>query len=244
MPLTFEDAGFGAKRRWQCFVCGKQYEDYAGYKDHVVTDHEEGREWIKCPDCEAPVRDMKMHYAAKHPNRVLPKDCQTRVAVWFDHKRQKDGTKKPTARKTNFRKGSFTSQKCGRDFVYRSGLEEEFFNLLEEDADVESWAAEPFKIPYFWHNEWHNYIPDIRINFVDGSTEIWEVKPANQTDYEQNKCKWAAANNYCSNIGWDFIVMTEVGLGKFKHKIKKQRGELAELLAEIESRPEEPDRPL
>ena len=132
---------------------------------------------------------------------------------------------KPKARKPKFRTGTFVSQKCQREFLYRSGMEEEFYNLLEEDNDVVSFYAEPFKIPYFWGSEWHQYIPDIRVNFIDGSTQLWEVKPANQTQQEQNKCKWASANNYCENMGWDFIVMTEIGLGKYKTKIKRQRGE-------------------
>ena len=46
---------------------------------------------------------------------------------------------------------------------------------------------------------------------------------ANQTNYEQNKCKWVAANNFCINLGWNFVVLTEVGLGKLKTKIKKQQ---------------------
>ena len=83
--------------------------------------------------------------------------------------------------------------------------------------------AEPFKIPYYWKGKWHDYIPDIRVNYVDGSTEIWEVKPASQTDYEQNKCKWTAMNDHAANMGWRFIVQTEVGLGKFKNKMLRQR---------------------
>jgi rubredoxin len=227
MPLTFEDAGFGNHRRWQCFVCGHQYDDYETYKEHITDTHEEGREYIKCPDCSAPVRDLKMHYRTKHPKRIMPNNVQTRVAVWYDCKREKDGKNKRVARKGfNNRQGTFTSKKNGKDFEYKSGLECEFFECLEEDVDVESFAYETIKIPYFWKGEWHNYIPDIRVNFIDGTTQIWEIKPANQTQYEQNKAKWAAANNYCSNLGWDFVVLTEVGLGKMKSKLKRQGHEL------------------
>lgn len=225
MALTFEDAGVFKDRKWQCFCCGKNYGGYEEYKTHIVENHDQGREWIECPDCKAPVRDMKTHYKAKHPQRVLPTGIQTRVVVWKDFKPGKDGKPKGTVKRTNARRGTFTSRKCGLDFEYKSGLEEEFFNLLEEDTDVENWAYEPFKIPYFWRAEWHNYIPDLRINFGDGSTQIWEIKPANQTgpEYEQNQCKWAAANNFCSNVGWEFVVVTEVGRGKLQAKIKRQQ---------------------
>jgi len=111
--------------------------------------------------------------------------------------------------------------KC--EIKYRSGMEEEFYNLLETDGDVAAFAAEPFKVPYFWAGKWHNYIPDIRVNFIDGSSEIWEVKPANQTDFDQNKAKWAAMNDHALNLGWKFFVQTEVGLGKLRAKVKRQQ---------------------
>lgn len=224
MALLFEDAGKQRSRRWQCFVCGKNYESYDEYKAHIVEAHDEGREYIACPDCGAPVRDVKTHYAAKHPARALPKNTQLRVAVWHDFKVGKDGKgEKKTTRKPNFRQGTFTSKKCGRDFEYKSGMECEFFECLEADLDVTSYSYEGIKIPYFHKGDWHNYIPDLRVNFADSSTEIWEIKPANQTHYEQNKAKWASANNYCSNFGWEFVVLTEVGLGKLRTKLKQQQ---------------------
>lgn len=223
MSLLFEDAGLKT-RKWQCFVCGRNYDDFQSYKDHILEAHEEGREYLTCPDCSAPVRDLKMHYQAKHPKRVMPNGLQTRVAVWRDFKTNGD-KKKTTTRKPNFRSGSFTSRKSGCDLHYRSGLECEFYELLEADRDVTGFFAEPFKVPYYFRGEWHDYIPDIRVNYTDGSTEIWEIKPANQTHYEQNQAKWAAMNDQAMNHGWQFIVFTEVGLGKLKTKVKKQQQE-------------------
>lgn len=222
MPLLFEDAGGSGKRKWQCFVCGQHLEDYEKYKSHVLEKHEEGREYLSCPDCAAPVRDLKLHYKAKHPSRIMPTALQTRVVVWHDFKPGgKDGQKK--TRRPNTRKGTFVSRKSGTEFEYRSGFECEFLECIESDMDVENFAYEPIKIPYFWRGEWHNYIPDLRINFIDSSTQIWEIKPANQTNYEQNKAKWAAAHNFCTNVGWEFVVLTEVGLGKLKTKVKRQQ---------------------
>jgi hypothetical protein len=222
MSRLFEDAGKTKGRKWQCFVCGKNHTDYEEYREHIVTEHAEGREYICCPaeGCGAPVRDLKVHYRAKHPNRPLPQGIQHRVAIWRDFK--SDGSKKKT-KKPKFRQGTFTSKKNGRDFIYRSGMEEEFFNLLEQDRDVAGYHAEPFKVPYFWQGKWHDYIPDLRIDYIDGSTEVWEVKPADQTHYEQNRAKWAAMTDHAHNMGWDFIVQTEVGLGKLRTKIKRQQ---------------------
>jgi hypothetical protein len=224
MGLLFEDAGKNGKvaRKWQCFVCGRNYEDFQTYKEHIFQTHEEGREYVRCPDCTAPVRDLVTHYKAKHPKRVMPKGVQTRVAVWHDFKSGSE--KKKTTRKPTFRTGSFTSKKSGCDLPYRSGLECEFYELLEADNDVASFFPEPFKVPYYFQGQWHDYIPDIRINYIDGSTEIWEVKPANQTAYDQNRAKWASMNDHALNHGWGFVVQTEVGLGKLKAKVKRQQG--------------------
>ena len=222
MSRLFEDAGNTKTRKWQCFVCGRNLTDYEEFREHILTEHDEGREYICCPaeGCGTPVRDLKVHYKLKHPNRILPNGIQHRVAIWRDFK--PDGTKKKT-KKVQFRQGTFTSKKNGRDFLYRSGMEEEFYNLLEQDRDVAGYHAEPFKIPYFWQGKWHDYIPDLRIDFIDGSTEVWEVKPADQTHYEQNRAKWAAMNDHAHNMGWDFVVQTEVGLGKLRVKVKRQQ---------------------
>lgn len=221
MSRLFEDAGkSGGQRKWQCFVCGRNYDGYEEYKSHILESHEQGREYLGCPDCGAPVRDLKMHYTAKHPRRNMPKGVQTRVAIWHDFRPGKDGKKK--TRKPQFRQGTFLSRKSNCELLYRSGMECEFFELLEQDLDVASFYSEPFKIPYYWQGQWHDYIPDIRVNYADGSTQIWEIKPANQTQYEQNRAKWAAMNEYAINHGWEFVVLTEVGLGKLKTKIKKQ----------------------
>ena len=225
MALMFEDAGNSSKRKWQCFVCGRHYDEYDTYKEHIVDNHEQAREYIKCPDCDAPVRDIKSHYRAKHPNRKIPEGVQMKVAVWHDFKPGKDGKIKRNTRKPGFRTGYFPSKKAGKDLYYRSGTECEFYECLETDLDVETYFAEPFKVPYFWNKDWHEYTPDIRINYIDGSTEIWEVKPANQTgpEHEQNQAKWNAMKAHAEAMGWDFIVQTEVGLGKLRSKVKRQQ---------------------
>lgn len=225
MSLAFDSAG-GKKavRRWQCFVCGEQHATYEEYKQHIIDTHEEGREYIVCPTCEAPVREMKLHFEVKHPNRPLPAGVQSRVTVWYDFSR--DGKKK--ARKPTFRSGEFESEKNGALMHYRSGYECEVYELLEADNDVTSYSVEPFKIPYYYidpkgKGDWYDYIPDLRVNYSDGKVQIMEIKPATQTSLDKNKAKWAAANDYAQKMGWDFTVITEVGIGKMKVKVKQQQ---------------------
>lgn len=221
MFKLFEDAGKTPTRSWQCFVCGKQYKTYEEYKTHIVTEHVEGREYITCPDCQAPVRHLVSHYKAKHQSRIMPKNMQTKVAVWHDF--ASNGKKKKT-RKPTFEQGYFESNKMNKSlYYYRSGYEREVYNFLEADTDVSAYYAEPLKIPYHHQGAWHDYVPDLRVEFIDASVEIWEIKPASQTHYEVNKSKWAAASNFSENHGWKFNVITEVGIGKLKQKIKRQQ---------------------
>jgi hypothetical protein len=216
-PMKFEDDDKKGKRKWQCFVCGNQHGDYESYKSHIVAEHDEGREYLSCPDCKAPVREMRTHYAAKHPHRVLPKDGPMRVSVWFDFV----GNKRK-ARKPKFRDGFIVSNKNGgKELHYRSGYECEVYELLEHDDDVRAFHVEPFKVPYNFGGEWLEYIPDLRVDYMDGTTEIWEIKPANQTSLDKNKAKWLAMDHHATQMGWRFMVITEVGIGKLRQKLKE-----------------------
>lgn len=209
-----------AKRVWQCFVCGVQHYTYEEYQKHILEAHDEGREYLSCPTCDAPVRDMRMHFKVKHPNRQLPKDVQLRVGVWFDFKKGR----KRRARKPQFREGFFLSEKNhGMELHYRSGIECDVYELLEEDTEVLSFQPEPFKIPYCFRGKWHDYTPDLRVNYLGGQVAVWEIKPSTQTKYPKNKAKWAAMQEYANKLGWHFTVVTEDGIGKLRIKIRDQR---------------------
>ena len=110
---------------------------------------------------------------------------------------------------------------------YRSGLEMNIYECLEKLDEVLSFREEPFKVPYYYideggHGEWKDYIPDLRVNFADGHTEIWEVKPSDQTSLNKNEAKWVAMNEYAKQYAWEFKVVTEIGLNKLKKKVRLQ----------------------
>jgi TnsA endonuclease N terminal len=215
------------KRKWQCFVCGKEHSDFETFSAHITETHEEGREYILCPlgRCGAPVRDIKTHFRAKHPNEEMPKfNGPNRTIVWKDFGNKK--TKK--SRKPAFREGHFVSLKNnGKEFFYRSSYECEVLECLEQLNEVLAYDVEPFKdgIPYMYQGEPHKYHPDFSIKFNDGHIEIWEIKPANQTQLPLNEAKWAAAKLFCDARGWKFIVYTEVGIGKLKKVVKRRKGQ-------------------
>jgi hypothetical protein len=208
-------------RKYQCFVCGQNYEDFTEYKQHIIQNHELGREFVICPliRCGAPVRDVRAHFAAKHKNETLPKTCQMRAIVWKDQSSKKDGKLKN--KRPKFREGYLMSTKNGgKEMHYRSGMECEVYECLEVMPEVLGYEVEPFAVQYSFMGEIHEYNPDLKILFDDGRIEIWEIKPANQTSLPKNSAKWAACQQYCDTRGFQFMVLTEIGMGKLKSRIK------------------------
>lgn len=211
------------KRKWMCFVCGREFEEYDAYKTHIVESHEEGREYVICPlvRCGAPVRDVRLHFKAKHPSETTPKIGQMKALVWKDHSTR---TGKMKQRKPKFREGYLISAKNGgKEMHYRSGYECEVYECLECLPEIVQYDVEPFKIQYFFEGETHEYNPDLSVLFADGRVEIWEIKPSNQTSLPRNTAKWAACQQHCEARGWDFIVMTEKGIGKLKTAAKERK---------------------
>jgi TnsA endonuclease N terminal len=213
------------KRKWTCFCCGKQLLDPQEYKNHILQDHaaEEGREFIICPlpRCGFPVRDLRTHFKAKHPTeKEIPKKGQMKALIWKDQS-SKDGKLKQ--RKPKFREGYLISTKNGgKEMHYRSGMECDVYECLEAMQEVVSYSVEPFKVQYTFEGNIHEYNPDLSILFDDGHIEIWEIKPSNQTHLPKNSAKWAACNQYCQARGYNFMVLTEIGMNKLKQKIKNQ----------------------
>jgi hypothetical protein len=212
MVLPFK----GDRRRvWQCFVCGEDYETFNDFKDHIIKEHEEGKDYVLCPlkRCGAPIRDLRLHFKAKHPREKIPPGCQLKAIVWKDKKKNK---KKP-----QYKQGSIISEKNdGKEITYRSGYEYDVYGCLELLPEVVAYDTEKVEIPYFYDGKEHIYLPDLRIVFNDEDIELWEIKPDRQKHLPKNQAKWLAAREYCQIRGWRFVVITEVGIKKLKRKAK------------------------
>ena len=210
------------KRKYQCFVCGKLFDNYPEYKEHVVEKHEEIREYILCPlaRCQAPVRDLKLHFKVHHRTEDFKKvKGPTRSLIWKDFTPKGRGK----TRKPKFRQGSYTSTKTGRELHYRSGWEEQVYQLLDQDKEVVDFVAEPFQFDYIHKGKARKYTPDLFITFIDDRKEVWEIKPAKQTLSEQNQNKWHYAEKACECRGWKFETVTEVFIDRLKKKVQRQQ---------------------
>lgn len=199
MALPFEEQESRGRRKWQCFVCGVQFGSFDEFREHILAEHEEGREFVACPKCGSPIRDLKAHYKFGHVGWPIPAGCQHRATVWTDFAGN-TAKKRPGVK---FRSGTFVSGKMhGKELHYRSGFEAEVYEVLEQIPEVMKYDAEPIEIPYLHDGKPRNYRPDLSILFSDGRKEIWEIKPATQTSLPINEAKWTSANDYCIARGW------------------------------------------
>jgi len=123
--------------------------------------------------------------------------------------------------------------------VYRSSYELKLFSRLDIDPGVQWWQSEEVIVPYRCKTDGrlHRYFPDIVFKRVDGKIIMVEIKPHYQTiepnpaksltaggkprkahltevlTYAKNISKWQAAEKYCMDRGWEFVIMTEYELG-------------------------------
>jgi hypothetical protein len=219
-PQAFENQDSGG-RKYVCFVCGVPFDTYPQYKEHILASHEEGREFVKCPlaRCQAPVRDMKLHFKVKHPTEKLPHSGQMRALIWTDQKAPKK-KKKP-----QYHEGYIASQKNGgQQMHYRSGWERDVYMCLENWDEVVSYKVENFPVEYYWKGRRKRYFPDLFIGFKDGHYEVWEIKPNNQNQLEMNKAKWMACESHCESRNWIFKVINESHISKLKQTVKMEIG--------------------
>jgi hypothetical protein len=119
------------------------------------------------------------------------------------------------------------------DIVYRSSWERVIFHWVDKNPAVLEWCSEELVIPYYnpLDKMQHRYFPDIfaRIQSKDRIREcVIEIKPLihsirpvvkkqrkktlnhQMERYVQNAVKWQAADHYCKQRGWEFILLCDI----------------------------------
>jgi hypothetical protein len=123
------------------------------------------------------------------------------------------------------------------NIFWRSLWERRVMTHLDENPNVVGWSSEEIIIPYLSpvDNRWHRYFPDFLVKSRNKQglieTIIIEVKPSSQAvapktqkkvtkryiaevmTYGVNQAKWKAAEEYCKDRSWKFVVVTEKELG-------------------------------
>lgn len=98
---------------------------------------------------------------------------------------------------------------------------------LDEDPDVKTFLSEGVIIPYIRNKATRvsKYFPDFVVEYTDGRTVMYEIKPSHFLTKRVNIRKWEAAQKFCSDKGWTFEILTEdslkeIGLLKRKKQSK------------------------
>jgi len=119
------------------------------------------------------------------------------------------------------------------NIIYRSGWELKFMLYVDSHPEIVEWGSEEFSIPYRSpiDNRIHRYFPDfyLKKKTKDGKnqTMVVEIKPLKQTIEPQkqnkktkryinevmtwgiNSSKWQAAQEFCKERNWQFLILTE-----------------------------------
>ena len=119
------------------------------------------------------------------------------------------------------------------NIIYRSMWELNVMRYLDTNNNVVWWQSEEVIVPYKSpiDGRWHRYFPDflICVRKKDGTAEkvLVEVKPLDQTmepkkrsrvtqkylnevkTWGINSAKWRAAETFCEEKGWRFLILTE-----------------------------------
>lgn len=123
------------------------------------------------------------------------------------------------------------------NIIFRSGWECRVMKFLDTNENVLEWSSEEVIVPYISPKDGrrHRYFPDFLAKMLkeDGSirTVMIEVKPKKETKEPRkqskvtqkyitevvtwgvNQAKWKAAQEYCADRQWEFIIITEDHLG-------------------------------
>lgn len=106
------------------------------------------------------------------------------------------------------------SSKTGRKTLAESSLEYLRMEAIDKDESVASWGRCLHRIPFTDPNgKARHYIPDLTIEYRNGSTHIEEVKPISRLSDQMTQSKIAAAINWCSDRGLIFRIISEKDVG-------------------------------
>lgn len=120
-----------------------------------------------------------------------------------------------------------------RNIIYRSSWELKFMKYCDLNHNILEWGSEEIIIPYRspLDGKIHRYFVDFYIKVKDVNSNIQkyliEVKPKKQTkepkvqkkmtkkyiyevtEYAKNQAKWKAAQEYCDDRNYKFMLITE-----------------------------------
>lgn len=120
----------------------------------------------------------------------------------------------------------------GEEIKFRSRLEYSVLRKLVNDCpDITSIQYEPLVLDYIDSNgNPRGYIPDYKVIYESGLTELIEVKYHKELESGENPFKFKGAKEYCRRLGWEFVIYTDWDLSLEEFLDPDQRFEEDKLL--------------
>ena len=109
--------------------------------------------------------------------------------------------------------GKYPSWKMGRMLQWESVHEHNAFRLLDADPQVKSFNEQPCIIEYVHGGELRKHVPDILVEFKNGTKEIWEVKTAHDAGETEIATRTSRLANSLPRLGYRYRVILAGDLG-------------------------------
>src|SRR5476651_852528 len=117
--------------------------------------------------------------------------------------------RKVVTRRSNHTRGYHPSRKNGCSFGWESQLEAGFLRLLELSPSVLTYEVQPSLEVVSMNGVSIKYIPDVCVNFADGITRWFEIKPSIRLLNQKIEIKIRAIKTHFENNGRAFFIATE-----------------------------------
>lgn len=103
----------------------------------------------------------------------------------------------------------------------RSRLEKKFILQADKNSIIkEISSAEKLCLPYYYMGVLHRYLPDFRLDLIDGQVFIVEIKGSYYGNDEVTKLKLASLKCFCKTNGFKCALINEKEIYKWLEKLK------------------------
>lgn len=117
--------------------------------------------------------------------------------------------RKVVTRRSNHFRGFHPSRKNGLSIAWESQLEASFLRLLELSPEVLTYEVQPSLEVFSIDGKETKYIPDVCVNFIDGTTRWFEVKPSMRLLNHKVTLKTKAIQAHFASTERTFHIATE-----------------------------------
>ncbi len=111
--------------------------------------------------------------------------------------------------------------KCTTTLLCRSSLEEKFVKKADICSKIKKISsAERLCLPYYKDGVLKHYLPDFRIDLIDGNVFIVEIKGEYFKDDEEVKLKMEILKSFCDSNNFNCVLLTERDIHKWLEPLK------------------------